>query len=58
MKHNHIIKLLEAYNSTTPEEIIFKEEIVSFIKQHEDCLERSLEIGHLTASAWLLNKII
>ena len=27
-----------------------------FIKKHEDCFERTLEIGHVTASAWLLSK--
>ena len=27
----------------------------SFIQAHEDCFERSLQIGHITGSAWLLN---
>ena len=27
-----------------------------FIQQHPNCFERSLEIGHITASAWLLSR--
>ena len=30
--------------------------MLTFIKDHDDCFERSLAIGHITASAWLLNK--
>lgn len=31
-------------------------QMVAFVKQHPDCFERTLEVGHITASAWLLNK--
>jgi 8-oxo-dGTP pyrophosphatase MutT (NUDIX family) len=30
--------------------------MLSFIDQNINCFERSLEIGHITASSWLLNK--
>ena len=40
----------------TEEELLFKDRMLTFIEQHDDCFERSLEIGHITASAWLLNK--
>jgi 8-oxo-dGTP pyrophosphatase MutT (NUDIX family) len=56
MKRDRIIKLLEEYLPATAEERIFKEETISFIKKHENCFERSLKIGHITASALLLNK--
>ena len=30
--------------------------MIAFINTHDDCFERTLEIGHMTASAFLLNK--
>ncbi len=30
--------------------------MLAFVEVHEDCFERSLEIGHVTASCWLLNR--
>ncbi|MFQ5598444.1 MAG: NUDIX hydrolase [Nitrospiria bacterium] len=29
---------------------------ISFVKTHPNCFERSLEIGHITGSAWLVNR--
>lgn len=55
MKREKLIELLETYEPTQ-EEQTFKERMLSFIRKHADCFERSLEIGHITASAWLLNK--
>lgn len=51
----NLIQLLNHYCPTSPEEIQFKKLMLSFIDAHADCFERSLEIGHITASAWLLN---
>lgn len=31
------------------------ERIIRFVANHEDCLSRSLEIGHITGSAWILD---
>lgn len=56
MKRNILIKKLQQYCPVASEEILFKERILEFIKQYENCFERSLEIGHITASTWLLNK--
>ncbi len=56
MKKLNLIELLEKYHPTAPEEITFKQEILYFIHHHHDCFERSLQIGHITASCWLLNK--
>ena len=30
--------------------------MVSFIESHTDCFERSLSIGHITGSAWLMDE--
>ena len=56
MKRTALIKLLENYFPDDPQEIIFKKQILNFINQYPNCFERSLEIGHVTASAWLVNR--
>ena len=50
-----LLTLLDEYTPTYEEEG-YKKQLIEFIKTHEDCFERSLEVGHITASAWLLNK--
>ena len=50
-----LIEQLERYKHNL-EEKAFKEKMLAFIKQNDNCFERSLEIGHITASAWLLDK--
>lgn len=55
MKRNNLLNLLNEYQPTT-EEKEFKEKTLDFINNNQDCFERSLLIGHLTASAWILNK--
>ena len=55
MKRNGLIKLLQNYFPENKEEQIFKEEILDFIKANINCFERSLGIGHITASSWLVN---
>ena len=29
--------------------------LIDFIARHEDCASRSLSIGHMTGSAWVVN---
>lgn len=50
-----MLEKLQTYHPSA-EEIVFKSEMIAFIQAHHDCFERSLEIGHITASTWLLNK--
>ena len=56
MHREKLTFLLKRYLPRHAEEIIFKTEMLHFIGLHENCFERSLEIGHITASSWLLNK--
>lgn len=56
MKRSGILGLLEAYHPVYLEEQKFKQQIIDFVVAHEDCFDRTLSIGHITASAWLLNK--
>jgi len=56
MKKFKLIQMLRDYKSDFQEESVFKKKMVAFINKYDDCFERSLEIGHITASAWILNK--
>ena len=55
MKRNYVIQLLESYFPSAEEEIDSKAQILAFVKANERCFERSLAMGHMTASSWLLN---
>ena len=56
MKRKLILDLLDKYHPTDLHEQKCKKQIVDFITTYEDCFERSLLIGHITCSGWLLNK--
>ncbi len=51
-----LIKQLQQYMPISDQEMSSKDKILSFIESHKDCFERTLTIGHVTASAWLLSK--
>lgn len=53
--HRKLFYELLAKYEPSPEEEVFKKEMLSFIANHPDCFERTLAIGHITASCWLLN---
>ncbi len=55
MKRKPLTVLLQAYVSSFPEEQEYKSRMLEFIEAHEDCFERALQPGHMTASGWLLN---
>jgi len=55
VKRRELLKMLEEYHPTDPQEQGYKKEIVSFIERNTECFERSFTIGHITASSLLLN---
>ncbi len=55
MNKYNLIKMLQNY-SYSDEEVSIKNRMISFVEAYDDCFERSLEIGHITGSSWLLNK--
>jgi 8-oxo-dGTP pyrophosphatase MutT (NUDIX family) len=55
MYRNNLKNLLQNYHPSDPQEKIFKQRMLDFLDQYPNCFERSLEIGHFTASCWLLN---
>jgi 8-oxo-dGTP pyrophosphatase MutT (NUDIX family) len=50
-----ILDLLLAYDCVSESEILIKNRFVDFVRNHEDCFERHLEIGHITASAFIFD---
>ena len=55
MHRNPFLRLLSDYEKRHPDEIEVVTRFREFVQTHEDCFERSLEIGHLTGSAWISN---
>ncbi len=56
MHRNQLLQLLEKHRPFNATETKFHQEITSFVKSHPMCFERSLMIGHVTGSAWILDK--
>lgn len=54
MHRDYLLNLLNRYQCL-PEEQIYKQQIIDFVQSNVYCFERSLEIGHVTASSWLVN---
>lgn len=55
MPRDKLIALLKAYRPDSAEQRERRAEFISFINREADCLERSLEAGHITASAFVLS---
>ena len=49
-------QLLQEYLPSDAAEQEYKEIILNFLLQYPDAFERTLQVGHITASAWLINK--
>ncbi len=56
MKRMYLRQLLHNYRPTDLPEVAFKHRMLEFIEEYPNCFERTLDVGHITASAWLLNK--
>lgn len=51
-----LLASLVAYQSSYPVEMAFKERFIQLIENHDNCFERSLLTGHITGSAWMVDK--
>jgi len=56
MHRNALLQQLENYLGHYPEESKMVERYLSFVRSHEKCFERALSIGHVTGSAWVVNR--
>ena len=55
MHRNTLLSLLESYSIRHPSEMETVNLFLEFIKSYDQCFERSLQIGHITGSSWLLS---
>jgi 8-oxo-dGTP pyrophosphatase MutT (NUDIX family) len=55
MSRENLLRMLEAHRAFDPGEDEMRREIIHFVRLHEGCFERELEIGHITGSAWVLD---
>ncbi len=55
MKRNGLLGLLKNYHPFDNEEHRMWLETIDFVQQNPDCFERSLSIGHVTGSAWIMD---
>ena len=56
MHRTLILDLLKEYSPMAKDEKNYKDEIILFIQENQDCFERTNIAGHITSSAWILNK--
>jgi 8-oxo-dGTP pyrophosphatase MutT (NUDIX family) len=55
MHRRSLISLLEAYAPFDATDAAARERILCFVRDHDDCFERTLLEGHVTGSAWIVN---
>lgn len=55
MHRQPLLDQLTAYAAKHPEEAATISRFIDFVKAESDCFERSLAIGHVTGSAWIVN---
>ena len=56
MDRKLLIETLRKYNSAFPEEMMFVPRFLSLLSNFDQCYSRALTTGHMTASAWIINK--
>jgi|TARA_Y100001933_G_scaffold206611_2_gene209531 8-oxo-dGTP pyrophosphatase MutT (NUDIX family) len=56
MHRSALIDLLRDYARRHPEEAAVTSRFLAFVDAHERCFERDLWAGHVTGSAWLLDR--
>lgn len=56
MTRKELVQQVENYLPFDQTEKAMCERLLSFMQENENCFERTLLIGHITASAWLLNE--
>ena len=56
MHRKKLLDLLEKYNPIDAVEHTMRNETIEFVKNNADCFERELLVGHVTGSAWIIDK--
>jgi len=55
MHRRALLSLLERHNAWDVNERAAVERTIEFVSRHADCFERTLAVGHVTGSAWVLD---
>jgi 8-oxo-dGTP pyrophosphatase MutT (NUDIX family) len=50
-----LIRKLRDYQPLDEHEELMRRQILAFVEAHDDCFERSLSVGHVTGSAWVID---
>jgi 8-oxo-dGTP pyrophosphatase MutT (NUDIX family) len=53
---NQLLELLATYAEKHPAEKACSNQIIEFVGQYETCFNRELLVGHMTGSAWIVNR--
>lgn len=56
MHRRALLRKLAEYQPVDREQRTCRDQIITFVERHARCFERSLTVGHVTGSAWLLNR--
>jgi 8-oxo-dGTP pyrophosphatase MutT (NUDIX family) len=56
MHRQQLLNLLEIYNPTDRNEQKMRIETIDFVHKNEGCFKRELLVGHITGSAWIVDK--
>ncbi|WP_138992147.1 NUDIX hydrolase [Larkinella sp. C7] len=55
MHRQPLLTLLQRHQPFDEDESTMLEQIIHFVRNHPDCFERHLSIGHVTGSAWIVS---
>lgn len=56
MHRQPLLKLLRQHQPADTNEQAMTQATIDFVEQHPDCFERSLLMGHITGSAWIVGR--
>ena len=55
MHRSDLLRRLSRYEPDNGTESQFKKDLRAFVEKYVDCFERSLKVGHITGSAWIVD---
>jgi 8-oxo-dGTP pyrophosphatase MutT (NUDIX family) len=55
MHRRHLAQKLMLHTPFDDDERRMLDQTLRFVAEHEDCFERSLKVGHITGSAWIVD---
>ena len=56
MSRDGLLGHLHQYRDRWPGEAAMVDQFIAFVTRHPDCFARSLAVGHVTGSAWVVNR--